>query len=117
MSFSSPALPASVDGTNRTRSPSPCVDLDGLSSDDSAVDVTPQDYKITLLCDSDGSRTPVGDSDGSRTPVGSVTSSSEGDSPLGPRQGDQRKVLRRNDLPPERSDSVSRPASETTGIG
>ena len=42
------------------RSPSPCVDLDVLSSDDSDVDVTPQDYKVTLLCNSDDSRTPVG---------------------------------------------------------
>ena len=44
-----PASPASVDGGNRIRSPSPCVDLDVLSSDDSKVDVTPQDYKITVL--------------------------------------------------------------------
>ena len=39
----SPTSPASVDGGNRIRSPSPCVDLDVLSSDDSEVDVTPQD--------------------------------------------------------------------------
>ena len=42
VALSSPASPASVDGGNRMRSPSPCVDLDVLSSDDSEVDVTPQ---------------------------------------------------------------------------
>ena len=31
----SPVSPLSVDGRNRSRTPSPCVDLDGLSSDDS----------------------------------------------------------------------------------
>ena len=45
---------------NRTRSPSPCVDLNALSSDDSEVDVTPQDFKVTLLCNSDDSCTSVG---------------------------------------------------------
>ena len=49
VALSSPASPASVDGGNRMRSPSPCVDLNVLSSDDSEVDVTPQDYKITTL--------------------------------------------------------------------
>ena len=39
VALSSPASPTSVDGGNRIRSPSPCVDLDVLSSDE--VDVTP----------------------------------------------------------------------------
>ena len=49
VAFSPPASPTSVNGGNRTRSPSPCVDLNALSSDDSEVDVTPQDFKVTLL--------------------------------------------------------------------
>ena len=106
VALSSPASPASVDGGNRTRSPSPCVDLDVLSSDDSEVDVTPQDYKITLFCDSDDSRTPVG----------SVQFSSEEEPPLRPRQGDRRKVLRRNNPPLCRSESLDRPANEPARI-
>ena len=48
-----------ADGGNRTRSPSPCVYLDGFSSDDSVVDAPPQDLKVTLLYDSDDSGTPI----------------------------------------------------------
>ena len=97
---------ASVDDGNQTRSPSPCVDLDVLSSDDSEVDVTPQDYKITLFCDSDDSRTPVG----------SIQFSSEEEPPLKPRQGDRRKVLKRNNPPICRPESLDRPANEPAGI-
>ena len=39
----SPTSLTSVDGGNRTRSPSPCVDLDELSSDNSVLDAPPQD--------------------------------------------------------------------------
>ena len=46
VALSSAASPTSVDGGNWTRSPSPCVDLDVLSSDDSEVDVTPQDFRL-----------------------------------------------------------------------
>ena len=106
VSLSSPASPASVDGRNRTRSPSPCVDLDVLSSDDSEVDVTPQDYNITLFCDSDDSRTPVG----------SVQFFSKEDPPLRPRQGDRRKVLKRNNPPLCQSESLDRPANEPARI-
>ena len=60
VAFSPPASPTSVNGVNRTRSPSPCVDLNALSSDDSEVDVTPQDFKVTLLCNSDDSCTRWG---------------------------------------------------------
>ena len=42
MELSQPASPASVDGGNWRRLPSPCVDLDVLLSDDSEVDVTPK---------------------------------------------------------------------------
>ena len=101
MTLSSPASPASVDGGNRIRSPSPCVDLDGLSLDDSEVDVTPQDYKVTLLCNSDDSRTPVG----------SVQFSSKEIDPLSSGQDDRRKVRKHNN-PLCRSDSMDRPANE-----
>ena len=106
MALSSPASPASVDGGNRIRSPSPCVDLDVLSSDDSEVDVTPQDYKVTLLCNSDDSRTPVG----------SVRFSSEEDHPLSSCQDDRRKVHKRNNRPLCQSDSMDRPANEPAKV-
>ena len=88
------------------RSPSPCVDLDVLSSDDSEVDVTPQDYKVTLLCNSDDSRTPLG----------SVQFSSEEDHPLSSGQDDRRKVCKRNNRPLCRSDLMDRPANEPAKV-
>ena len=106
VTLSSPASPASVDGGNRIRSPSPCVDLDVLSSDDSQVDVTPQDYKVTLLCNSDDSRTPVG----------SVQFSSEENNPPSSGQDDRRKVRKRNNRPLCRSDSMDRPADEPAKV-
>ena len=84
------------------RSPSPCVDLDVLSSDDSEVDVTPQDYKITVLCSSNDSRTPVG----------SVQYSWEEDHPLSSGQDDRRKVRKRSNLPLGRSDSMDQLTGE-----
>ena len=106
MALSSPASPASVDGRNRMRSPSPCVDLDVLSSDDSEVDVTPQDYKVTLLCNSDDSRTPAG----------SVQFSSEDDYPLHSGQDDRRKVRKRSNRPLGRSDSMDRQTDEPAKV-
>ena len=82
------------------------VDLDVLSSDDSEVDVTLQDYKVTLLCNSDDSRTPVG----------SVQFSSEEDHPLSSGQDDRRKVRKRNNRPLCRSDSMDRPATEPAKV-
>ena len=97
----------SVNGGNRTRSSSPCVDLNALSSDDSEVDVTPQDFKVTLLCNSDDSCTPVG----------SIVFSSEEDPPLSPGQGDRRKVRKRNIRPLGRSKLMDRPANEPARVG
>ena len=91
---------------NRTRSPSPCVDLNALSSDDCEVDVTPQDFKVTLLCNSDDSCTPVG----------SIVFSSEEDPPLSPGQGDRRKVRKRNIRPSGRSELMDRPANEPARV-
>ena len=76
VALSSPASPASISDENRTDCRHHYVDLDVLSSDNSEVDVTPQDYKVTLLCNSDYSRTPVG----------SVQFSSEEDHPLSRRR-------------------------------
>ena len=81
-----PTSLASADGGNRTRSPSPCVDLDGFSSDNYVVDAPPQDLKVTLLYDSDDSCTPVG----------SIVFSSDEGLPLSPGQDDRRKVRKRN---------------------
>ena len=98
----SPTSPTSVDGGNRTRSPSPCVDLDKLSSDDSVIDEPPQDLKVTLL----------NDSDDSCTPVGSTVFSSDEDPPLRPGQDDRRKVCKRNNRPSSRSELLDQPANE-----
>ena len=106
VALNSPASPTSVDGGNRTRSPSPCVDLDALSSDDPEVDVTPQDFKVTLLCNSDDSGTPVG----------SIVFSSEEDPPLSPGQDDRRKVRKRNIRPLCRSELMNRPANEPAKV-
>ena len=102
----SPASPTSVDAGNRTRSPSPCVDLDELSSDDSVVDSPPQALKVTLLYDSDDSCTPVG----------SIVFSSDEDLPLSPGQDDRRKVCKRNSRPSSRSELLDRPANEPARI-
>ena len=98
VALSSPASPASVDGGNRMRSPSQCVDLDVLSSDDSEVNVTPQEYKVTLLCNSDDSRTP------------------EDDYPLRSGQDDRRKVRKCSNRPLGRSDSMDRPTDEPAKV-
>ena len=106
VALDSPASPTSVDGGNRTRSPSPCVDLDELSSDDSVVDVSPQDFKVTLLYESDDSCTPVG----------SIVFSSDEEPPLSPGQDDRRKVRKRNIRPSSRSELMDRPANEPARI-
>ena len=56
----SPASPTSAEDGNRTRTPSPCMDLDELFTDSSVIDASPQDFKVTLLYDSEDSCTPVG---------------------------------------------------------
>ena len=69
-----PASPTSAEDGNRTRTPSPCMDLDDISTDSSVGDASPQNFKVTLLYDSE-------DSD---TPVGSIVFSSDEDVPLSP---------------------------------
>ena len=106
VALSPPASPTSVNGGNRIRSPSPCVDLNALSSDDSEVDVNPQDFKVTLLCNSDNSCTPVG----------SIVFSSEEDDPLSPGQDDWRKVRKRNIRLLGRSEVMDRPTNEPARV-
>ena len=103
VTLDSPTSPTSVDGGNRARSPSPYVDLDGLSSDDSVVDAPPQDLKVTLLYDS-------------CTPMGSIVFSSDEGLPLSPGQDDRRKVCKRNSRPSSRSELLDRPANEPARI-
>ena len=73
-----PASPTSVEDGNRTRTPSPCMDLDEISMDSSVGEASPQDFKVTLLYDSENSDTPVG----------SIVFSSNEDVPLSPGQED-----------------------------
>ena len=102
----SPTSPTSVDGGNRTRSPSPCMDLDELSSDDSVVDEPSLDLKVTLL----------NDSDYSCTPVWSIVFSSNEDPPLSPGQHDRCKVCKRNSRLSSRSELLDQPANEPARI-
>ena len=48
-------FPASTEDGNRTSTPSPCMDLDDISSDGSVGDVSPHDFKVTLLYESEDS--------------------------------------------------------------
>ena len=70
------------------------------------MDVTPQDFKVTLLCNTDDSCTPVG----------SIVFSSEEDTPLNPGQGDRRKVCKRKIRPSGRSELMDRPANEPARV-
>ena len=42
------------------RSPSPCLNLDTLSSDDAEESVIPRDISVTVLCSSEDDNTPIG---------------------------------------------------------
>ena len=55
----SPASPDPVCSTDPLRSPSPCLNLDALSSDDAEEYVGLSDISVTLICGSDGGHTPV----------------------------------------------------------
>ena len=106
MATDSLTSPTSVDGGNRTCLPSPCVDLDELSSDDSVVDEPSQDLKVTLL----------NDSDDSCTTVGYIVFSSDKDPPLSPGQDDWRKVCKWNSRPSSRSELLDQPAKDPARI-
>ena len=83
-----PSSPASVRDGNQSRTPSPCHQLDDISTM-----TTMNDYKLTLPTESPHSITPVG----------SIVFSSDDDVPLCSGQEDRRKVRRRDvdeDVPP-----------------
>ena len=85
----SPASPVSARDRNRTRTPSPCFELDDISSASSVGDTSTNDYKLTLSYDTEDSITPVG----------SRVFSSEEDVPLSSGQEDRRKVRKRDPRP------------------
>ena len=87
----SPSSPLSARDGNRTRTPSPCYQLDDISSASSVGDASTNDYKLTLSYDTEDSITPVG----------SIVFSSEEDVPLSSGQEDRRKVRKRE---PRRKD-------------
>ena len=57
---SSPASSTLEEDGNQTRTTSPCMNLDDISSDSLIGDVSPQDFKVKLSYDSEDSDTPVG---------------------------------------------------------
>ena len=59
VSTESPASPDPCCLTELLRSPSPCLNLDALSSDDTEGSVGLSNLSVTLLCDSDDGHTPV----------------------------------------------------------
>ena len=76
-----PSSPVSARNGNRTRTPSPCFQLDDLSSVSSTGNTSTNDYKM--------------DTARSITPTGSIVFSSDEDAPLSSGQEDRRKVRRR----------------------
>ena len=79
-----PSSPASVRGGNRSRTPSPCYQLDDVSSASSIGETTTNDCNLELPTESAHSITPVG----------SIVISSDDDVPLCFGQEDRRKVQR-----------------------
>ena len=89
----SPDSPASLDpvcSTDLVRSPSTCLNLEALSSDDAEESVRPRDISVTLLCGSEDGHTPV-DSDQVLSDV---------DLPTAADSRDRRQVFRTHDLSP-----------------
>ena len=60
VSTDSPASPDPACTTDLDRSPSPCLNLDTLSSDDAEESVIPRDISVTVLCSSEDDNTPIG---------------------------------------------------------
>ena len=85
----SPASPVSAKNGNRTCTPSPCFELDDISSASSVGDTSTNDFKLTLSYNTEDSITPVG----------SIVFSSEEDIPLSSGQEDRRKVRKRDPRP------------------
>ena len=87
----SPASPDPVCSTDLFRSPSPCLNLDVLSSDDAEESVRLCDILVSLLC---------GSEDG-HTPVNSDQVLSDEDLPAAAGSRDRRQVIRTRDLSPD----------------
>ena len=81
-----PSSPVSAGDGNRSRTPSPCYQLDDISSASSLSETATNDYKVTLPTKSTHSVAPVG----------SIVFSSDDDVPLYAGQEDRRKVQRRD---------------------
>ena len=60
VSSDSPTSPDPTCTTDLARSPSPCLNLDTLSSDDAEESVIPRDISVTVLCSSEEDITPIG---------------------------------------------------------
>ena len=88
-----PSSPVSARDGKRTPTPSPCYQLDDISSASSIGDTSINDYKLTMSIEAAHSITPVG----------SIVFSSDEDVPLSSGQEDRRKVRRwepcQNDQP------------------
>ena len=100
----SPASPTSAEDGNRTRTPSPCMDLDEIYTDGSVTDASPLDFKVTLLYYSEDSCTPVG----------SIVFPSDEDLPISPGQEDRRKVRKHDTQPLSQPGLIDGPATERT---
>ena len=87
----SPASPDPVCSTDLLRSPSPCLNLEALPSDDAEESVGLSDISVTLLCGSD---------DG-HIPINSYQVLSDEDLPAAAGSGDQRQVIRIRDVSPD----------------
>ena len=80
------------------------MDLDELSTDGSVTDVSPRDFKVTLLYVLEDSCTPVG----------SLVFSSDEDLPLSAGREDRRKVRKRDTRPLSPPGLIDDPAPEPT---
>ena len=85
------------------RTPSPCMDLDDISSDSFGGEASPHDFKLTLSYDTEDSVTPVG----------SIVFSSDEDA-LNFGQEDRRKVRKCDPRPMKQPRPTDVPAYEPT---
>ena len=95
----SPASPASAEDGNRSRTPSPCMDLDDISTDSSVGNASPQDRY---------------DSEDLDTQVESIVFSSDDNVPLSPDREDRHKVRKRNPRPVSQPRPTDGQVSEPT---
>ena len=84
-------IPDPVCSTDLLRSPSPCLNIDALSSDDTEDSVKLRNISVTLICGSD---------DG-HTPVYSDQVLSDEDLPAAAGSDDRKQVIRIRDVSPD----------------